>query len=152
MTVQKIMVTNNTSGNHDPVQWALTSAEMIADSSQLSGERLLAAQKLQLAIAEVLTKHHETVQCQERVSLMDPLHFLVPLRDALTVEVDKLIEEIKEVAVGTDWEAHFKVPSVIEAMIKVVEGHFMSSMHVERLVHADKNPSEQAKLYVNGVS
>lgn len=149
MQISKILITNNTDGNHPADKWAMVSAEMIADSSELGDEKLLEANRLQLKFADILVKHHDQVQQDERVHLAAaPQNILTKLEDSLKVVVDDVVAEIVKAAEGTLWAAHYASTEVQNAVGHIVKSHFLSSQHVERLCHADRNPNcEHAQAY-----
>lgn len=142
MQVSKILITNNIgAGNHPADKWAMATAETIAEASQLDGDRLLEAQKLQLKIAEILKDHHAQAQSDEQAALAaDPAHVHTSFLDVLKVDIANVVAAIVEAAKGSLWEAHFAQPGMQEYIKQIVENHFASSMHVERLAHTDRNP------------
>lgn len=144
MNISKILITNNTDGNHSPDQWAMATSEMVAEATDLDGEKLVAAQKLQAKIAEVLVKHHGDVQRDEAEALKaDPQHVHKAFHHALKADLNNIVAEIVKAAEGSQWEEHYKRKDVQQAVRAVVENHLHSSMHVERLCHADRNPKCQ---------
>ncbi len=137
----KIIITNNTTGNHPPEKWAVATAEEIFDtSSMVAGDRTILAQKFQLAIAEALAPHHTKLQDNEKTRLKDDVSYIHSMHDA-SEYLDDVVKDITKAAKGTPWEAHFAKPDVQDAIKNVVYTHMASSMHVERLCHADKNPA-----------
>ena len=134
----RILVTNN--GTHSPEKWAMTTAEMIFDiGSAIAGDHLIQAQKLQLAIAEALVPHHDSVQTTEKSRLTDDVsHIHTP--HSADEYLDDTIASILAAAKGTPWEAHFKRSEVQDAAREVIANHFMTAQHIERLWHADRNP------------
>jgi hypothetical protein len=123
----------------------MTSAEEIfpMQDAALTGEHLIAAQRFQLDLAELLEDHHGNVQTGEKDSLTSHDDHC---DSALDVEhhVKAALAAVVEKSKGTAWEAHFAKPDVQAAVSKVLDSHFKSSAHIERLWHADKNPNNGA--------
>lgn len=148
----KIMVSDN--GPHSPEKWAIATAEIIVDiDSGIAGNRLIQAQKLQTAIAEALVPHHTTVQVDERSKLAtDVSHIHTP--HSAKEYIDQVMKDIVGAAKGTPWENHFVNPQVQETIAEIAANHFMTAQHIERLWHADRNPScadsQQYKTRFNG--
>lgn len=142
----RILVTNG--GKHSADKWAMTTAEMIfpLDNPDLVGERLIAAQKFQTQIAEILSPHHALAMEHEGTRLQaDPEHFQQPL-DA-NAYLDNIIGDIQNAAKGTPWAAHFLSTEVISIVREIVENHIHTVQHTERLWHAAHNPSEHGDSY-----
>ena len=74
----RFLITNH--GTHSPEQWAMATAQTIFDiEPSVVGDRLIQAQKVQVAIAEALVPHHSNVQETERSQLAaDVAHILSP--------------------------------------------------------------------------
>jgi hypothetical protein len=141
--MSKILVTNN--GAHPADKWAMTSAEEIfpMQDAALTGEHLIAAQRFQLDLAELLEDHHGNVQAGEKDSLAshdDHCDSAIEIQHHVTAALAAVVEKSK----GTVWEAHFAKPEVQKAVEVVLNSHFQSSAHIERLWHADKNPDNGA--------
>lgn len=142
----RILITNN--GTHSAEKWAMTSAEMIfpLDDSHLVGEGLIAAQKFQTSLAELLSGHHKAVIDEEQSSLhANAEHFATP-RDGSHF-LDHALSDIVEAAAGTPWEKHFAHLEVQEAVRGVLQNHVDTMQHVERLWHAAHNKSEHGDAY-----
>lgn len=142
----RIMITNG--GAHPPEKWAMVTAERIFDiGGTVAGDRLIQAQKLQLAIAEVLMPHHEKVQSTERIKLdEDRQHILSPLNTE--DYLDNIMNDIVKVSKGTPWQDHFTRPEVQVAARRVITNDIATVQHVERLWHADHHPdSAESKTY-----
>ena len=144
--MSRILITNG--GPHPPEKWAMTTAERIFDiGSTVAGDRLIQAQKFQLAIAEVLLPHHNKVQIAERTKLDGNVKNLLVPYD-VTGFLDGIMKDITTVAKGTPWQDHFAKPAVMAAMREIVGGDIATSEHVERLWYADHHPdSAEAKSY-----
>jgi hypothetical protein len=125
----------------------MCTAEMIfpLEDAALIGERLIAGQKLQTALAEIIAGHHGRVIDDERRKMEDAEHFHNPL-DAADY-VDHVVADVAKAAKGTPWEQHFADPEVQAAIHEVVAQHVRSVQHAERLWHAAHNESEPSKQY-----
>jgi hypothetical protein len=139
--VHKFLITNNTDRNHPADVWAMTAAEMVADVAGLTGPKVLEAQRLHLKFAEVLQRHFEHSSAQENAKLAnDPAHVNTPIHEHRAVDLDEIAKELEEAANGTSWEGHYQLPEVQHAVMTELKMLFHSSMHVDRLTHADRNP------------
>jgi hypothetical protein len=138
--MSRILITNG--GPHPPEKWAMTTAERIFDiGSTITGDRLLQAQKFQIAIAEVLLPHHDKIQTTERQKLSDNTkNILAPYK--VTSYLDAIMKDIKRIAKGTPWQKHFATPAVVAAVRNVIAGDIATELHVERLWHADHHPED----------
>lgn len=138
----RILVTNN--GPHPAEKWAMATAQAIFDTSALvSGDHSIAAQKFQLSIAEALQPHHQQLQSDEQTKLVaDPDYINTPLEASAYAE--KVMNDVVGLSKGSPWEAHFARTDVQEEAKKVIADHMMTSQHVERLWHADRNPKVKA--------
>ena len=145
----RIMITNG--GSHPPEKWAMVTAERIFDiGGSVAGDRLIQAQKLQLAIAEVLMPHHEKIQSTERTKLdEDSKHLLAPT-DA-TDYLDDIMDDIVKVSKGTPWQDHFKRPEVQDAARRIIMADIATVQHVERMWHADHHPDSPESQTYKGV-
>ena len=134
----RIMITNY--GTHPPESWAQVTAEHIAPISVgLTGPRYIAAMKLQMAITEALTPHHEAVQHHERAKLAESSDHLLTNLDP-EPHLEGAIQAILAAAKGTDWEAHFAKPEVQAVIRQEIGAHFATAQHIERSWHVDRNP------------
>ena len=152
----KIMITNNTDGNHSVEDWALTSAETLCDISGLDGQRQMAARRLQAEFVEHLTKLHTMVQQSERDRLAtDPRHITTHRGDEFTPVSRATITKLADIAAGTEWAGHYARPEVQNTMHDELMRHLLTSVHVERLSHSDRHPDDeyarQYKLHHNAV-
>lgn len=133
----KVLVTNNSDSNHAPEMWATATAEMLIDSSNLSGDRAEQAKKLQTEVADVLQRYHAIVQDTERKALLnDAQRFHMPLEVA--VDVDNVLEDVVEVTDKSDWKDHFRKHDVQDLMRQCLYNHFHTSAKLERQLYADK--------------
>ena len=134
----RIMTTNG--GPHPPETWAMTTAEQIFDiGSGVGGDRLIQAQKMQLAIAEALMPHYTKAQESERAKLNEDAQNILAPHD-VDDTVEAVLKDVIKAATGTPWQGHFANPEVQRAAREVLTINFRSSQHVERLWHADNNP------------
>lgn len=138
----RILVTNN--GPHPAEKWAMATAQAIFDTSALvSGDHSIAAQKFQLSIAEALQPHHQQLQTDEQTKLVADADYInSPL--AADDYADKVMADVVSLSKGSPWEVHFANGDVQREAKKVIANHFMTSQHVERLWHADRNPKNKA--------
>jgi hypothetical protein len=135
----QILVTDG--GPHPSQKWALASARQIVPLAAVTDpERMTAAMRLQADVAEILDGHHSSVQDAERAGLSERGDDHFAHHFAADSYVEDAIAEIQAAAVGTPWEAHYADPTVQAVIAEVLEGHFRSSSHVERMWHADRNP------------
>src|SRR5882672_9510523 len=139
--ISKILITNNTDGNHSPDVWAMAAAETIADISGLVGDNAIDGQRLLVKFADVLVKHFDEVQTTEQDKLAaDPKHVLTHVPHHLPVDLKAVASELQVAAKGTGWEKHYMQPEVRGAVMVELAHLFHTSMHVDRLSHVAKNP------------
>jgi hypothetical protein len=135
----QILITNN--GVHSPEKWAMMSAQNIFNiQSTVQEDKLIEAQKFQILLAEQLQTHYNDAQIEERTALTnDAEHVLKAF--AVSSYVEKMLQAVISIAKGTLWEAHFAITSVQNAVREVLQDHLFTVHHIERLSHADKNPT-----------
>ena len=135
----QILITNN--GVHSPEKWAMITAQSVFDiQSTVQEDRLIEAQKFQILLAEQLQTHHSAAQIEERTALAnDAEHILKAFN--VSSYVEKMLQAVISVAKGTLWEAHFAMTAVQNAVREVSQDHLFTVHHIERLSHADKNPT-----------
>lgn len=135
----RIMITDG--GPHPHHAWAQVTAEHVAPiGPNLAGERYVAALKLQLAIVDALLTHHQAVQNGERAKLADSHdHLLTEL--APEPHVAPAVAAIQAAASGTEWDAHFQRPEVVQLIGNEIATHYATMQHIERSWHVDRNPS-----------
>lgn len=133
----QIMVTNG--GKHSASQWAMTTAGMLIDASDLNGERAIAAERLKLDVAEVLEKHHADNQWleAERIS-NDPTKLNSPYQ--VISAVNEALSDVIQVTDKTEWKDHFRRPEVQNAAREIIGRHFCSAQLIERQWYASDNP------------
>jgi hypothetical protein len=135
-------------GTHSPEKWAIATANMIFPYDPATvGEHLIAAQKLQIAIAEALIEPHATVQDQERNHLSGDALARYEAEHDVDDHTDDAVERVLVVADGTPWADHFAKPEVKAAIREVVGSHFATAQHIERAHHAQHNPSDAAAVF-----
>lgn len=140
----RAMITNG--GPHHPMKWAVMTAETIMPiDDSVEGERLIQAKKLQTAIAEVLTPHHDGVQQRERKGLREKAgdHLEAPF-DPIPL-AKAALTSIVATAKGTPWEVHFNKPEVQNVIGAIISGHFATAMDIERQTYADRMHTKCAK-------
>jgi hypothetical protein len=137
---QKVLITDG--GAHSPQKWALATADHLVHFAESSAppDQIIAARKLELAIADALVAHHADVQLAERHRLAADAkaHLARPLDASLHLE--DAVEAVVECAKGTPWEAHFAKPETQAAVSDLIHQHFRSAQHIERSWHCDRNP------------
>jgi len=134
----KVGILKTDGGPHSAEDWAMATAGMLLPMDNLSGGKLLQAQRLQIAVAEALVPHHATVQNAEREHLLanGANHYDVAL--GAGQDVDAAMTAVQAAGAGTPWEEHLKDPKVVAAMREVIHNHFMTAQHIERSWHKDR--------------
>lgn len=123
-------------GPHTPEQWGMATAmSMFPIDPAVVDERLIAAQKLQVAVAEVLVTHHAAVQSAERAKLAEHGDAHLETELGNEVEVSAAVSSVVAAAKGTPWEAHMLDPAVQDSMRSVLDGHFKTNQQIERQWH-----------------
>jgi hypothetical protein len=143
----RILITNY--GTHSADKWAVTTAEMIfpLEDTAMVGERLIAAQKFQTQLAEILSPHHENNMTEDKDKVeADSGHFYNP--HEVEHHVDAAMEEIKAAAENSPWKDHFNKPEVQDAIRGIIDNHMHSAAHATRLWHAAHNRSEAGDHYL----
>lgn len=133
----QIMITNG--GKHTASQWAMTTAGMLVDATDLSGGRAIAAERLKLNVAEVLEKHHADNQWLEgeRIS-KDPAHINTPY--PIIKAVNSALLDVLSVTDKTEWKDHFRKAEVQNAAREIIGRHFCSAQLIERQWYASEHP------------
>lgn len=116
------------------------------------GEHLIAAQKLQTEIAEVLMPHHTVVQTHEKNQLSIDAQARYEADHDVGHRADLALTDVVAAAAGTPWAAHFAKPEVHAAIHEVVASHFATAQHIERQHHAMHSPSEAAAVFKTRLS
>jgi hypothetical protein len=145
--MQSVLITDG--GPHSAEKWAeATASHIVSIAEHVAGEKRAQAVKLEAAVIDILEGHHTTVQAGERGKIaevghdriahdLDPEHHLV---------LDDVIADIVAAAKGTPWEADFAKPEMAENLRVLLVSHFSTSMHIERSLHADRNPAEHQSI------
>ena len=133
-----VMITNG--ADHSPDLWAETTAGCIVEiSDHIAAERRGPAIKLQAAIYDVLHRHHTEVADNERVGLQSDGHgrLATPLQHDR--EMDDVLAEVTQCAVGTPWEEDFKTEEFQINLRHLLDRHFNTQVYNARSWHADAN-------------
>ena len=138
----RVLITNG--GSHTADNWAIATAEMIVQIDPgMVGDRLLAAEKLKLTIAEALSPHHAKVQADER-SKLDANSAYIMEPHEVEEYLDGVVKDVVNATKGSPWGAHYTDPTVQLAMRDILASHLRTSQHVERLWFADNHPEHEA--------
>lgn len=134
----KVLSTNG--GAHPPEQWAVTTSEFLVDiDPSVTGDRLIAAKKLQAAVAEVMMPQHTSIQNRERSTLGQNNHEqLFSVLDS-HAEAEAAYEKVVACAKGTPWEYHFLRDDVRREAVATIEQHMNTVRHIERQWHCHRN-------------
>jgi hypothetical protein len=134
-----ILITDH--GTHSAEKWAAALADKIITIAQnLQGEKLIAAQKLQLAISELLVNHHSDHKDEITASLATGTHFETPIVHSPGDRGDQALADVQAAAKGTPWEKSFQDPEIVSQLKFLIGQSLVDLAHVERLDYADKNP------------
>lgn len=136
----RVAVLRTNHGPHPADKWALVTAQHIMPvDPDTVGDRMLAAQRLQLAVADKLVIHHTNVQNEEREHLQTAGD--ARLEEPLDAEthVSAAYADIVEAAKGSFWEAHVQKPEVADLMKAVLHNHFTTSQDIERSWHKTRS-------------
>ena len=132
-------------GPHSAEKWAMATAERIFDITKVAGERVIAARKLQMALAESIISHHDGAQTRERAHLEQAEtaearknREYTEERDEALAEAVLVIADVQKAAVGTPWEDHWKDSEVVAAATTIIASDLMSIKHIERSWHTDR--------------
>jgi hypothetical protein len=139
----RILITDG--GPHPADKWAVVTAEHIFQIGPgVTGDKMLAAKKFQITIAEILMPHHQGVQDDAQVSLKaDAVAHMATAYDPLA-KAQAACAAIVSAAAATPWAEHFAKPEVQQAVIQEIGNHFATAEHIERSWHADRNPDTDA--------
>lgn len=142
----RAIVTHN--GEHSPEKMALACAQRLVeiDPTLTDGERVLAAQRLELAVVEALIPHHAAARDEVRGKLAADAaaHFAEPNLHDPGARLDEALAAVTEAAAGTPWEADFRDPAAQARMRRIIGQFLVDMAHLERLYHADRNPADAA--------
>jgi hypothetical protein len=144
-----ILITNN--GTHSAEKWAsAVASKIITLSPDISEDHLIAAQRFQATVAEVLVSHHQDAKDEVVNSLKadSAAHFTAGDLHNPGERLNVCIDEIVKASVGTPWENEFKNQEILNGLSAYIGQSLVDLKHVERLTHADNNPNDElAKAY-----
>lgn len=131
-------------GSHPPAQYALVTTNMILDTADLNGERLLAANDLKRHVIGYLTKIYDNVIDHEVENLkIFPDHCDTDYEtDDGTAE--RAVRAIHDFAKGTPWQDLINGSEWSASAWLTIQSHLETAIHVERLLFCDKNPTNKA--------
>lgn len=138
-------------GAHSPETMAAVAAsEIIQVSASASGRQAIEGRRLELKILDILEAGHKEVQSSELAKLAGPGG-----NDRLGKEYDptehglnETVTAIVEASKGTVFESALTDPVAQERIRAVVGKHYATDMHIQRSLHADKEPhSDHAKAF-----
>jgi len=137
-----VMITDG--GAHPPELWAEVTADQLIDiSAQAPETRVAEAREFRARIVSVLAGYHAEVQRIEREALDREGCARLMLAPEESMLLDGAVNELVDAARGYSFADHFKRPEVQDYVRAVLAGHFASSVHVERSLHADANPDDE---------
>lgn len=137
--IPRILITDG--GPHVPEAWAAATADMIFTiDDKIAPARRVKAMKLQAQFAEILAGHHGIAQEQERTNLGNrgPDRMMEDI-GAMHV-MDGVLADLRAAVSASPFAEQFDAPGVWDQIAALIHDHFVSSQHVERLWHADRNP------------
>lgn len=132
-----VMVTDG--GAHPPELWGLKTAERIFDTSKVASERVILAQKTQIAIAEILVAHHGHIQETERLKLKaDPARLSFSedehAQEAMA-EAEHIYGDIMKVIKDTPWAEKYASEDTKRAVLLTVASDLMTNKNIEKQYH-----------------
>jgi hypothetical protein len=139
-----IIVTDG--GPHSPEKMATACAGALLsfDPSKLDGTRLLAAQRLEMAVVEALVPHHASVMETTRNELIanSAAHFAKGNLHDPGPALDEAVAAVLAAADATEWGPAFRDPDKLAQMRQVIGQFLVDSAHIERCWHSDRNPRD----------
>lgn len=131
-----ILKTDN-SLTHTPEQWAMaTASKLIEIDPKVVDERLVHAQKLQVAVMEALVAHHTKAMDAERAQLADKGDARLDDPVDPSPHVDEAMEALHALKeVHPLWAAHLADPVSREAVRNILHDHFHTVHRIERNAH-----------------
>lgn len=145
MQIQAIMVTDG--GTHSAEKWAAVTAAVLVPLADLSGDKVLAAQRLQLDVADVLVKHYGDHQDGERKALDDLGADHLSTDHDSSECADAALAEILPLCGKSPWADHFAEPVVQAEMRSTLMAHLATAAKEERMHHADLSDDPAAKAW-----
>lgn len=128
--------------NHAPASWANATARLILNTTDLTADRLQAAQDLQAKVGGILTAHYSHVIGREVDALntftdrCDCPYEISDIANVALFEIQLLDSPWSEMIRGNrEW---------IDSALSTIGNHLSTAIHVQRLLHADQNPHNQA--------
>jgi len=142
----RVMVTEG--GPHAPETTALECASALVsfDAAQLTGSRLMAAERLRVSIAEALLPHHEAhgAMVREELSTDAAEHFARGDLHDPSERIDQALADVQAAADATEWAPLFRDPATVPALRQVIGQYLVDVAHMHRLWHAQNNPEDTA--------
>lgn len=143
MTNFKMMITAD--GKHPPQKWAdIATDEIIEISAQAPDALMKEAMDFRAKLHDSLTKHVQAMMDHEQECIDDGKHHL-HLPYETEKYASKVVDEICNLAKGTNFEPHFDQPHVRAHLEGVCNRTFKSAKLVERHhFHSEKERAEAA--------
>lgn len=138
----RVLINNNSQDNHLPDTWAIATAEEIFNTSlgHISGGRLLLAKDMQNKIALLLSPVYAKALSDESGNLnSNPNHCDVPITPIDMAQA--VIKQIQRAATGCPWDTMLNSPQWTAEATQTVANHIGTAIHTERMLHADRNPT-----------
>lgn len=143
-----IMITNG--GPHSAEKWAFTTGEMLFPiDSNVAGDRLIAAKKVQLAIIEALIPHHDVNMTNERNQLSSSGDIALDLPYSPEQEMQRAFNSIVSILKTSPWAYKAVDPEWEKAVKEILASHFATSQNIERQWHCHRSGSEKAQLWLS---
>lgn len=146
-----IIVTNH--GQHSPEKLAAACADQILniDPTNMDGDRVLEARRLELSIIEALVPHCAEVRDRTKSELHDNprAHFArTDLHHAANEKLDHAVSAIQAAAASTEWAKQFSDPETVVQIRHRVGQFLVDTAHLERLYYRDRHPdNHMARRY-----
>lgn len=134
-----ILKTDN-SLTHTAEQWAMaTASKLIEIDPKVVDERLVHAQKLQVAVMEALVAHHAKAMESERGQLAAKGDARLDEPVDPSAHVDEAMEALKSLTtLHPQWAAHLADPVSRDAVRDLLHNHFHTVHRIERNAHVAK--------------
>lgn len=127
----KVLVTNG--GPHSPDDLGLVTAEQITDTDpDISQERNIAAQKIRIDIAGIMSGYHRVNQDEERARLQANEISCAEQEEAL---VDRALQEVTVATAYSPWQLHYRKPDVQRVVRHIISKDLQHARHIERQWH-----------------
>lgn len=139
-------------GPHPAEKWAVTTAETIFQiTPAVVGDRLLAAKRVQMTIAEALVSHHDKVQKVEHDGLTKNGDDHLAVDGDANTEADAALVDVLAAVKGSPWEDHFARVDTQAAAHAVLVNHFETAKHIHRSWYANPNRDAASWRAANGL-